>query len=201
MSAAPLTGVAHGGFVADLQTAFGRSDYPVTRLYRMAEGDPENNFGMRRLFPEMVDAYQRRSFIQWRHLWDTIPGRATFGGAEWCFNPLRCKESSRDPECKCHLQTGEGLSHCHFKDIESELEKDENCGAKGAHWVQFIFLHEIQEWIPAVLLPEYRLLRMRQKRLNRLLYPMAMRWLYSCPNGVMFRKTAETTMVGRSPGQ
>jgi hypothetical protein len=196
MNTVPLPHLPYGGWVEDHKEVFNQSDYPKIHLYPAAEGHIENNFGLRHAFPEMVTAYQRRSFHKWRHLWDIIPGRQTFG-REWCYRPEACKQDRKDSDCRCDLRTGEGFSHCHFKEEENH-GPDVNCGAEDySSHLKFTYLHEIDEWIPAVLIPEYRLRRMHERRLNRLLRPLVLRYLYECPDGILYKKTAATTLVGR----
>ena len=69
---------------------------------------------------------------------------------------------------------------------------------------EYTYMAEQNEWIPKEFVPEYRLYRLRQKRLRRLLHTLVwerhneiVEMLYSCPNGPMYKKAQRETAIGK----
>lgn len=187
MRTEPLPTLAFGGFVDDLKLVFRDCDTPKQHLWLIAEGDVSNSPALRSIFPEMVAAYQMRGTSQWRYLWDIIPGEVSFASD-------LCGYSD------CPHSDAKSVLKKHFSDFcEEVFPKDPTCGRAQHGSVEFTYFHHDNVWVPTVLCREYRLHRLRQRRLTRLLRPFTchlLRHLYR-PGGPMFINTRATTSIGK----
>ena len=239
-TAEPVAGYEYGGFVIDLQVCIQEYDYPKRHLWTITKRGQEDNLewsvGLRSIFPEMEEAYERRSSARWYRIFDTIPGRITL--ESWCNR--NCTRPDGSP-CDC-TSWSLGILFCHGREHALCTEDDESYTEESdsgddtastatsqdgdtssirsqtkqpavadesdidesdtydRDLFEYAYIGEYNEWIPVELQPEYRLYRLRQKRLRRLLTQRCddiVNMLYRPPAGAMYKKTSCKTLVGK----
>ena len=187
LTAKSLPDQEHGGFVEDLQWVIERHDVPKNRLWRLNEEEKANTTGLRSVFPEMVASYQNRGVLQWRFLWNIIPGEISFLRSFCLAYRTNC---DKEPLCS---EAPANVLDRHYSDYLTEtFPEDANCGATERINHPFIYFHEDNVWVPEELSREYRLYRLWQRRLCRLL-----RHHFYKPGGLVYRIIARRTMVGK----
>ena len=184
LDAEPIHSLPFGGFVGDHQRSIQDGDYPKTRLFRVSEHHIEYNAGLRSIFPEMVASYKLRSY------------------AKWAF--LRCgQRGSQDETTPPATVRQDGSSESVGSDSEGSDTEDSVHASDGdddQSRYDFTYFHEFNEWVPDTYIAEYRLYRLRQRRLSRLLRPLILAYrqhLYEAPDGALYRKVAATTLIGK----
>jgi len=98
-------------------------------------------------------------------------------------------------------ESGETFSELGF---ESGISYDVGVPLNTDLFDNYTYMAEQNEWIPSEFVSEYRLYRLRQRRLRRLLQSLVrerhneiIEVLYSCPNGAMYKKANRETAIGK----
>jgi hypothetical protein len=160
---------ATGPDVVDHRDVFHFADSPKLKLWPFAEKRPPHNECLEKIFPEMVESYNRRSWIHWCFLIDTIPGKPTAENIK-----------------------GEHLRYCRANVDVSNDDFTFVYMADQHEWVPQDLLSEYRFY----RLRQRRLQRTLRKHAAAVAKGILLH-VYRCPDGGMYKKTATMTMVGR----